>query len=252
MHPGRMRVQGLPERRGQRLACTIPNEQQKSRHEQTPRASNGDKDCIVKGEDGLKLLVEMAVIKDGPDGRREAHGTCQEKQESSHQVAACTVDQTLGQFDVRHGGPEGRVAHSNQAEQQGTHCDHDAERQGKLEDAQVQLVNRQIPSAVVHQAVTASVIPGTLDPQARVNCQVLLVSVERDQPQLPPVGKQSPRKEARYRGNPAQEGQDRGCVDISAAHGRRAWAVWSVVSKESEFLQTACPTPLTPFSVRVH
>lgn len=164
----------------------------------------------------------MAVIEDGPDGWREAHGTCQEKQESSHQVAACTIDQTLGQFDVRHRGLEGRVAHPDEAEQQGTHCDQDAEGQGELEDAQVQLVNRQVPSAVVHQAVTAPVIPGALHPQARVDCQVLLVPVECDQSQLPPVGKQGPREEACYRGNATQEGEDRGCMDISAAHGRRA------------------------------
>lgn len=123
----------------------------------------------------------MNVIKDDPDGRGEAHGTCQEKQQPGHQVAACTIDQTLGQFDVGHWGPEGRVAHSNQAQQQGTHRNQDAERQGKLEDPQVQLVNWWVPSSVIHQAVTAPIISGTLHPQASVNSQILLVSVECDQ-----------------------------------------------------------------------
>lgn len=141
VHTGRMRVQWLPERRGQRLACTVPNEQKKSSHKQAPWASNSDEHCIVKGKDRLKLPVEMSVIKDGPDGWREAHSACQEKEESSHQMAACTIDQTLGQFDVRHRRLEGCVTHSNQAEEQGTHCDQDAKRQGKLEDTQVQLVN---------------------------------------------------------------------------------------------------------------
>lgn len=135
-------------------------------------------------------------------------------------MAACTIDQTFGQFDVRHRGVEGRVTHSNQTEQQGTHCDQDAERQGKLEDTQVQLVHRQVPGAVVHQAVTASIVPDTLHPQAGVNGQVLLVSVERDESQFPPVGKQSPREEACYRGNATQEGEYCGRVHISAAHGR--------------------------------
>lgn len=141
VHTGRMGVQWLPEGRGQRFACTVPNKQEKSSHKQTPWASNSDKHCIVKGKDWLKLLVEVSVIEEDPDGWREAHSTCQEKQESSHQVAACTIDQTLGQFDVRHRGLEGRVTHSNQAEQQGTHCNYDAEGQGKLEDTQIQLVN---------------------------------------------------------------------------------------------------------------
>lgn len=83
----------------------------------------------------------MDVIKEDPDGWREAHSTSQEKQQPSHQVAACTIDQTFGQFDVGHGGPESCVTHSDQAEQQGTHCDQDAEGQGKLENSQVQLVN---------------------------------------------------------------------------------------------------------------
>lgn len=124
----------------------------------------------------------MDVIKEDPDGWGEAHSPRQEKQQPGHQVAASAIDQTLGQFDVGHRGPEGRVAHSNQAEQQGAHCDQDAEGQGKLQDPQVKLVNRRVPSGVVHQAVTAPIVSGTLHPQARVNRQVLLIFVECDQP----------------------------------------------------------------------
>lgn len=141
MHAGRMRVQRLPERRRQGLACTVPDKEQNGRHKQPPGTSDGNIHCVVKCKDWLKLLVQMDVIKDDPDGWGEAHSTCQEKQQPGHQVAACTIDQTLGQFDVGHRGPEGRVTHSDQAQQQGTHGDQDAEGQGKLQDPQVQLVN---------------------------------------------------------------------------------------------------------------
>lgn len=102
MHTGRMGVQRLPERRRQRLACTIPNKQQKGSHKKAPSTSNSDINCIVKCKDWLKLLVQMDVIEDDPDGWGEAHSTSQEKQQSGHQMAACTIDQTLGQFDVGH------------------------------------------------------------------------------------------------------------------------------------------------------
>lgn len=131
----------MPERRGQRFARTIPNEQEKGGHKQAPGTSDCDIHCVVKHKDWLELSVQMNVVKEDPDGWGEAHSTCQEKEQPGHQVAACTIDQTLGQFDVGHRGPESRVTHSNQAEQQGTHCDQDAEGQGELEDPQVQLVN---------------------------------------------------------------------------------------------------------------
>lgn len=123
----------------------------------------------------------MDVVKDDPDGRGEAHSACQEKQQPGHQMAARTIDQALSQLDVGHGGPEGRVTHSDQAEQQGAHRDQDAEGQRKLEDPQVQLVHGGVPGSVVHQAVMAPVVAGALHPQACVDGQVLLVSVERDQ-----------------------------------------------------------------------
>lgn len=181
MHTGRMGVQWLPERRGQGFADTVPNKQQEGGHKQAPCTGDRDIHCIVKRKDWLKFPVQVEVVKDDPDGRGEAHGTCQEKQQPGHKVAAGTIDQTLGQLDVRHGGSEGRVAHSYEGEQQGAHGDQDAEGQGKLEDTQVQLVNRRVPGSVVHQAVTAPVIPGTFYPQACVNSQVLLIPVERDQ-----------------------------------------------------------------------
>lgn len=127
----------------------------------------------------------MGIVKEDPDGWGEAHSTCQEKQQPTHQVAACTIDQTLGQFDVGHRGPESRVTHSD-------------------------------------QAVTAPVVSGALHPQACVNSQVLLISVECDQSQFSPVGKQSPRKEACYRGDATQEGEHCGCMDVPTAHGRQA------------------------------
>lgn len=251
MHTGRVGVQRLPERRGQGLACTVPNKQQQGRHKQAPSTSHSDIHSIVKRKDWLELPVQVDVVKDDPDGRGEAHSTRQEKQQPGYQMAACTIDQALSQFDVGHGGPEGSVAHSDQAEQQRAHCDQDAEGQGKLEDPQVQLVHGGVPGSVVHQAVIAPVITGTFHPQACVDGQVLLVSVERDQSQLPPVGKQRARKEACYRGDSTQEGEHGGRVDIPTAHGRQA-GVCSTASQIFEVLDSSKTTLITLEEIYTH
>lgn len=118
MHAGGVGIQGLPERRREAFACTVPQEQQDGSEKQTASTGNGNKYRDVKAEDGLVFSIEIIVIKNDPDGRSETNGTGKQEQEASHEMAARTVYQALGQFDVRDAGYKGSVTHADHAEEQ--------------------------------------------------------------------------------------------------------------------------------------
>lgn len=118
VHAGGVGIQGLPERRREAFACTVPQEQQDGSEKQTASTGNGNKYRDVKAEDGLVFSVQIIVIKNDPDGRSETNGTGKQEQEAGHEVAACTVYQALGQLDVWHARYKGCVTHANHAEEQ--------------------------------------------------------------------------------------------------------------------------------------
>lgn len=118
MHAGGVGIQGLPERRREAFACTVPQEQHDRSEKQTASTGNGNKYRDVEAEDGLVFPVQIVVIKNDPDGRSETNDTGKQEQEAGHEMAACTVYQALGQFDVWHGRYKGCVTHANHAEEQ--------------------------------------------------------------------------------------------------------------------------------------
>lgn len=118
VHAGGVGIQGLPERRREAFACTVPQEQQDGSEKQTAGTGNGNKYRDVKAKDRLIFSVQIIVIKNDPDGWSETNGTGKQEQEAGHEMAACTVYQALGQFDVWHARYKGGVTHANHAEEQ--------------------------------------------------------------------------------------------------------------------------------------
>lgn len=90
------------------------------------------------------------------------------------------------------GGPEGGVAFPVRQSSRAPIAIKDAEGRRANWRTLSQLVHGGVPGSVVHQAVIAPVTARHLHPQACVDGQVLLVSVERDQSQLPSSWKRVP------------------------------------------------------------